>query len=175
MESNLGINIIASCILASTIPILIMSVGMGIYNSAINSAFESIESTDNESSVISEIKESSGMMSKQERDAFNNQFKAYEGERTGSQVKALLGVLIANASTYEEEPQYIPSVIIGDKIDSNKTDVKDAIMETKNDLDDYHEKLGKMRNLLENHHTYTVEFEYSNNDIINEVIINYGE
>ena len=82
-------------ILISILSILIIAIGMYIYNSASSTITSSVSS-----------------MSTQEKDAFNNQFTAYENAQTGSKVKALIGVLIANSNTYEDEVAKIPTLTI---------------------------------------------------------------
>ena len=85
--------------------ILIIAIGMFIYNSAQSTITDSLTS-----------------MSTQEIDAFNNQFVSYEGAQTGSNIKALMGRLIGNADTYRDEPAKIPGVSI-DKINNNAIDI----------------------------------------------------
>lgn len=75
--------------------ILIIAIGMFIYNSAQSTITDSLTS-----------------MSTQEIDAFNNQFVSYEGSQTGSNIKALMGRLIGNADTYRDEPAKIPVYIL---------------------------------------------------------------
>ena len=81
--------------------ILIIAIGMFIYNSASSTITDSLTS-----------------LSTQEVEAFNNQFSSYEGTQTGSNLKALMGRLIANADTYSEEPAKIPAIHI-DQLTSN--------------------------------------------------------
>ena len=75
--------------------ILIIAIGMFIYNSAQSTITESLNS-----------------MSTQEIEAFNNQFSTYEGLQDGTQLKSLMVKLIANADTYKDENTKIPGVII---------------------------------------------------------------
>ena len=65
--------------------ILIIAIGMFIYNSAQSTITDSMTS-----------------LSTQEIDAFNNQFTSYEGKQTGTQVKAMISKLISNQSTDQE-------------------------------------------------------------------------
>lgn len=156
MENASKALIIAGAILLS---ILIIAIGMFIYNSA--------QSTVNDSMTS---------LSTQEIDAFNNQFVSYEGQQTGSNVKALIGRLIANAKTYTEEPAKVPNVVI-DKADStgtvsNKTATMNNVAGS-NQVADYNSVLGEIRNKIEAKHPYWVEFKYGASSIINEVNIKY--
>ena len=49
-------------------------------------------------------------MSTSEIEGFNQIFIDYEGVQSGSQVKALMNRLFANANTYKDEPSKIPSI-----------------------------------------------------------------
>ena len=75
--------------------ILIIAIGMFIYNSASSTITDSLTS-----------------LSTQEVEAFNNQFSSYQGIQKGTNVKNLIGKLIANASTYADEPAKIPWIAI---------------------------------------------------------------
>ena len=70
---------------AILVAVLTVSIGMFVYNTS--------QST---------ISDSFSTISTQEIEAFNNQFTSYEGAITVSNVKALMGRLIANSSTYED-------------------------------------------------------------------------
>lgn len=150
---NSGFNLMAGVIAAA---ILVMGVGMYIYNSA--------------SSTISD---SVNAMTTQEKDAFNNQFVAYEGAQTGSKVKALCGVLIANSNTYQDEVDKIPKITIGDKINEAGDEVSDAVVESTEDVNEYVEIINKIRQELENKHTYFLTMHFNTEGIIDEIIIYY--
>ncbi len=156
MENASKALLIAGAILLS---ILIIAIGMSIYNSA-----------------SSTINDSVGAMSTQEKDAFNNQFTSYEGAQTGSKVKALIGVLIANSNTYMDEVAKIPTLTVSDKmtVKNIKNNVK-AANRPKNasDTNDYVTDIGKIRNAAEEKHTYWVEMIYGTGGIISEIVIYY--
>lgn len=152
---NSGFNLMAGVIIAA---ILIMGAGMSVYNSA--------------SSVIID---SASMMSQQEIDAFNNQFVAYEGSQSGSTVKSLCGVLIANAKAYEDEVVKIPKLTIGDKVNADGDELDDAVVESVDDINDYVTNVGKIRNEIENKHTYFVTLTFNEEGIVDEVTIYYEE
>lgn len=103
MEDNNELNVpndkqIVKYIIASII-ILIWVFGIGGLNAAIldNNEFNKRDHC-------------SGGGGAYEIEGFNSMFTTYEGEQTGSQVKALLNRLITNSKTYEEDVSRIPSV-----------------------------------------------------------------
>lgn len=135
--------------------ILLIAIGMYIYNSAQSTITDSLTS-----------------MSTQEIEAFNNNFTTYEGAQTGSQVKSLMGRLIANAETYSEEPAKIPYVFI-DAVTSTGGDGYDVGVAAAGDTQDYIDDLSRIRNKLENKHEYWIEMSYQSNGIIDYVVITY--
>ncbi len=139
------------------VPILIVSVGLFIYNSASNTIPDSIST-----------------LSTQEIDAFNNQFTSYEGEQTGSNVIALMGRLISNASIYEDEPSKVPQVYI-DKTSEESSDYIEATYTEFDEYDpsDYINKLGQIRNSVETKHSYFVEITYQTSGLIDYIQISY--
>lgn len=137
--------------------ILIIAIGMFIYNSAQSTITDSMTS-----------------LSTQEIDAFNNQFLSYEGYQTGSNIKALMGRLIGNADTYRDEPAKVPQVYINQLSNTNKNNV-DATF----DLNDaglpqnYINNLGTIRNRVETKHEYYVEMNFQDNGLIDYIVISY--
>lgn len=140
--------------------ILIIAIGMYIYNNA--------EST---------IKSSVTSMSTQEINAFNSEFTAYEGAQTGSNVKALIGRLIANSDTYKDETAKIPAVNLANGTVRSSSSSSSAANVDRPDeagnTGDYVTGLGVIRNEIETKHTYWVECTFGTNGIIDEVIIYY--
>lgn len=158
MENASKALLIAGAILLS---ILIIAIGMSIYNSA-----------------SSTINDSVGAMSTQEKDAFNNQFTSYENAQTGSKVKALIGVLIANSNTYQDEMAKIPSLGVGSglmtvKNTANAVPTNVARPDEASSTDDYVTQIGLVRNAVEEKHTYWVEMVYGTGGIIDNIIIYY--
>lgn len=139
------------------VPILIVSVGLFIYNSASTAI----------SGPISSI-------STQEIDAFNNQFTPYEGTVTGSNVKALMGRLIANADTYRDEYDKVPQVYI-DKISEENPEYMDVTYTEfdEGDVSNYIDCLGKIRNRVETKHEYYVEINYQSSGLVDYIQISY--
>ena len=80
---------------AVLIAILIIGVGMMIYNSAQGS-----------------IEGATSQVAQQELDIFNNGFVQYEGQRSGSQVKALMSSVINNNNQNGESGNNVPEKII---------------------------------------------------------------
>ncbi len=161
MENASKALIIAGAILLS---ILIIAIGMYIYNSSQNSIYEAAD-----------------QISTQERDAFNSQWTTYEGKQPGSNVKALLGKIISNAKTNEEEETkliqlaYIPtatgtvttvgSYVAGTNADSGNGDKGINITE-----------FNTARSSLESRHTYYVQLRYSEvTSLVDGIGIGYTE
>ena len=154
MENASKALLIAGAILLA---ILIIAIGMYIYNSAQSTITDSLTS-----------------MSTQEIDAFNNQFISYEGAQTGSNIKAMIGRLIGNADTYRDEPAKIPGVYI-DKI-NNKTNTKNnfkAEVPNAGDPSNYINNLGYIRNRVETKHEYWLEINFQDNGIIGAITVSY--
>lgn len=158
MENASKALIIAGAILLS---ILIIAIGMYVYNGA--------QST---------INESMSSMSESEKNAFNSKFVGYENAATGSQVKNLIGDLITNASNYAEEPAKIVSLrfnqITAGNNDGNLLNCPKPA--NANKQQGYTEQLGRIRNKIEAKHTYWVELVYDGNSgLIHTINIFYNK
>lgn len=147
----LGISAIATAV-------LVVSVGIFIYNSASSTIADSMDT-----------------LSTQEIEVFNNQFASYEGEQTGSNVKALIGRLISNANIYIDEPSKVPQVYI-DQLSEEDTESVEIIFleDDAGDVTEYISALGKIRNKIETKHTYFIEITYQSNGIIDYIQISYN-
>ena len=99
MENASQALIIAGAILLA---ILIIAIGMYIYNSASATITDSLTN-----------------MSTQEIEAFNNQFESYKGQQTGSQISSLAGRIIANSKTYKDESDKVPAVTCEQIVSNN--------------------------------------------------------
>ncbi len=153
MENASKALLIAGAILLA---ILIIAIGMFIYTSA--------QST---------IQNSMSSMTTQEIEGFNSNFTTYEGKQTGSQVKALLGRLIANANTYEEEPGKVPNVTIQPKkADATKNSYYYNDDQAGN-CTEYSKGLSTARSQVEAKHEYTVTMPTGQSGLIEEVVIEY--
>ena len=137
--------------------ILIIAIGMFIYNSA-----------------SATINNSMTSMSTQEIDAFNAQFTSYEGAQTGSQIKALMGRLLGNSDTYRDESSSVPQVYIDHLSKTNQADAHAIFLQdNEGDPQDYNDVISTIRNQVETKHTYWVEFSYQTNSLIDYIMISY--
>lgn len=149
IQDFLGVGLIA--------PILIVSIGLFIYNSASSTITDSIST-----------------LSTQEIEAFNNQFTSYEGTITGSKVKALMGRLIANADIYKDESEKVPQVYIDQLNEENLESMDVTYTEfDEDDISDYINNLAKIRNGVEIKHNYFVEFVYQSSGLVDYIQISY--
>ena len=155
MENASKALIIAGAILLS---ILIIAIGIYIFNGANSTITDSMTS-----------------MSTQEIEAFNNQFLSYDGKQSGSNVKALIGRLIANANTYKEEPNKIPSIVTtADGVDVGKNEAsKTYSCSATTEVSGYISNIGKIRNLVENKHEYKIQISFATTGLIDKITINY--
>ena len=137
--------------------ILIIAIGMYIYNSAESTVTDSMDN-----------------LSTQEIEAFNAQFTVYEGVQTGSELKALMGRLIANADTYAEEPAKQPYVYI-ERMNSNDWGItaRGCSSDEGNTLG-YIQNLAQIKNKVDTKHEYKVEFSYQQNGLIDYITISYN-
>ena len=148
MENASKALIIAGAILLS---ILIIAIGIYIFNSAQGTIDSSLES-----------------MSSQEVDAFNSQFTSYQGdEQSGSNVKALMTKLAANYGSYKDEPSKVPSVFVG-----TEEKAKAKYDEVASDSDTtYTSAISQIRNSIVNKHEYKVTMEFGAKGIISKITI----
>ena len=152
MENASKALIIAGAILLS---ILLIAIGMLIYNSAQSTITESLTS-----------------FSSQEIEAANNQFTGYAGSQTGSNVNAMITRLIANAQTYKDEVTRIPAVQFTQVVATN-TAGANASPSSNSDQQNYIDSLTSVKNRIENKHTYFVEFSYQTNGLIDYITVTY--
>ena len=155
MENASKALIIAGAILLS---ILIIAIGMFIYNSAQSTINDSITS-----------------FSTQEIEAFNNNFESYKGNATGSNVSSMLTRLIANAKTYADEPTKIPCVQFDQVTAAGGDNVDVQPAEAGKGQQDYINKLSGAKNKVENKHMYTVTLSYQANGLIDYISVGYKE
>lgn len=155
MENASKALIIAGAILLS---ILIIAIGMFIYNNA--------QSTINNSMTS---------FSTQEIEAFNNNFESYKGNQTGSNVNTMLTRLIGNAKTFADETTKIPSVYInkvGAANDSGNFKVN-PVNDGSGSQQNYIDQLTRAKNKIEAKHTYWVAFSYQDNGLIDYIMVTY--
>lgn len=153
MENASKALLIAGAILIS---ILIIAIGMFIYNSAQSTINNSMQS-----------------MSTQEVQAFNNEFMSFEGKQSGSNIKAMIGTLIANANTYRDEPSKIPGVRFDKVNNSSESSVLEAEVPEASQPAPYITALNTIRNKVEPKHQYWVSITNQDNGIIDALIVTY--
>lgn len=152
MENSSKALLIAGAIL---ICILIIAIGMFIYNSASSTTTESMNS-----------------LSTQETEIFNKQFDVYSGLQDGSKIKTLIGVLISNANTNKSESDKIPGVAINKCVATDKKAIHAAVPED-GETGEYIDSLTKIRTKVEKNHEYWIEFSYQKNGLIDYITITY--
>ena len=160
MENASKALIIAGAILLS---ILIIAIGMYIYSSA-----------------QAQVNNSITNMSTSEIEGFNSTFTTYEGVQTGSQVKALLQRLIANANTYKDEFAKIPSISYnteeGKEQGKNHDNAGHVYAVTiEGQTSDYVNYINALSKGLDLKHSYNVVTTSSTQGVIAGITINYSK
>lgn len=133
--------------------ILIVAVGMWIYNSSSGKITDSISS-----------------LSTQEIDVHNTKFTIYDGEQSGGQIKSLIGILISNSKVNKEESFRNPGVYIivdGKSIDSG--------IPENGENTSYIDALENIRTNIETKHDYWVEITFQDNGLVDYLNISYDE
>ena len=152
MENASSALIIAGAILLA---ILIIAIGIYIFNSAQGTIDSSLQS-----------------MSSQEKDAFNSQFTSYQGDKiSGSNVKALMTKLAANYGSYADEPSKVPSVNFYKKSTNTTADLTASYDSVSTSATGYTDDISEIRNATVNKHTYKVEMNFGASGIIEEINI----
>ena len=180
---------------AVIIAILVMAVGMFVYNSAqstisssdtINYGDSLGEEDDDDLNKVSTVDEdeddedldvhfNDDVMSKfaqQEIDAFNFNFLSYSGNQTGSNINALITRLIANVKTYKNELEKVPYVCYCNENGSN-TLIKPE--KDNSSQQNYIDDLTTIKNKIEPKHTYYVDFSYQEGGLIDYIHIFYDK
>jgi len=161
MENASKALIIAGAILLS---ILIIAIGMYIYSSA-----------------QAQVENSITNMSTSEIEGFNSTFTSYQGEQPGSQVKALLNRLVANANTYAEEPAKIPCISYNtDENGAEKGKNADYSGEAygvlvENETSAYLNFISLLSQGMDLKHKYHVVMTNSTSGVLSGVTINYSK
>ena len=150
MENASKALIIAGAILIS---ILIIAIGMFIYNNSIGSVEGALSSMDT-----------------QEIEAANKAWTNYEGKQKGSQVKSLINKLIANADTYQEEEVKVIEFSCQPR---NNTTTNNVDF-TSGNLNGFINTLNGLYNQVQAKHTYTVSLDYGGTPLIRRIIVTYN-
>ncbi len=151
MENASKALIIAGAILLS---ILIIAIGMYIYTSSQATITQSMDG-----------------MTTSELEAFNSNFTSYAGAQTGSQVKALIGRLIANGKTYVEEPEKVPALISCDT--ANITCSANMDSAGMDNLNTYVTNLNSMSNQVKLKHKYWLVVNMGGSGLVESIEIHY--
>ena len=110
-------------------------------------------------------------------EGFNSTFTSYQGEQTGSQVKALIQRLIANSKTYEDDVSRIPSVSYNsseNESNHNKPNDKTYYAVTSSDLvSNYQDYLSTLSKGLDLKHTYCIVITLNGDGNVEGITINY--
>lgn len=152
MENAAQALIIAGAILLA---ILIIAIGMLVYNNARSAITDSLSS-----------------MSESEIQAFNSKFENYEGNASGAQIKSLIGDIITNSKTYIEETPKIVEIKF-DKVSSKMDEKVVNRPEEPNNTTEYVTELGAIRNAIENKHTYWVDTVFNTAGLVDSILISY--
>lgn len=148
MENASKALIIAGAILLS---ILLIGLGMGVYNSATSST-------------------RSANLDPQELQAHNSQFLAYEGKQKGANVRALMNLINANNRDYADR-QVVYN--ISNTADNIENPSRATASTTQEAVVTFHEN---ETDTIRNTTTYYVTFEYSDNGYVSGVEIHvYSE
>lgn len=147
MENASKALIIAGAILLS---ILIIAIGMYIYNSSQNS-----------------ITEAGSQIDAQEKQNFNQQWEMYEGKQSGSNVRSLISKMASNAKTNEQEDSRLPDLHYDP--DGSGTKEVDSAVENIN-IDSFN----TARTEIQARHQYTVELKLNTETaLVDTVIVKY--
>ena len=153
MENASKALIIAGAILIS---ILIIAIGMYIYTSSTNSITGAIATMDT-----------------QEIEAFNSQWTNYEGTLTGSQVKAMINKLIANANTYKEEEEKVVGLTYPENGTSNTQNVIINYASVNDSVSNYIGNLNTAYSAIKAKHNYTVSLDFGGTPLVRQIIVTY--
>ena len=98
--------------------------------------------------------------SQKEIEIFNDQFEQFTGEQKGTNLKSLIGKLIANANTNEDESKKLPDLVVETKDGYGGYVISDIINYNTKDKSTYHGSningFNYARNYIESTHFYYV-------------------
>lgn len=150
MENASKALIIAGAILLS---ILIIAIGMYIYNSSQNS-----------------IAEAGSQIDTQERQNFNQQWEMYEGKQSGSNVRALISKMASNAKANEDEESRLPDLAYNPD-DSDYVLVESAVGDAINIAG-----FNTARTAIQARHQYTVELHLNaTTALVDGITVKYND
>ena len=138
-------------VLLSMLPILIMGIGIGVYNSAQGT-----------------IREATSQMSSQEKDLYNSSFIAYIGtNKKGIDVRSCIGAIISSNTTHiGDHGKFVALTINGTTIgvpgNQNNTDTEVQNCNSQMSTQRTNVNLGKR---------YTITGMYDTNGLVKEIIV----
>lgn len=133
--------------------VLLVSVGIFVYSNSENKVISAVSS-----------------MSTTEKEAYNSKYMLYDGNQTGSDIKQLIGKLIANSNSNKDNLAKIPGVFLEDESSSYDSGLPDS-----SDLSNYTKELENIRSHVEAKHKYWVEISFQTNGLIDYFTISYDE
>ena len=157
MENASKALLIAGAIL---IAILLIAIAMYVYSTSQGNVNQAMASLD-----VQQIQ------------SLNQAWLNYEGRQTGSQVKALINRLIANANNYREEPEKIVGISSYDSTAAGQntaTALWDSAGATDATIDALIQNLNAAANSMQARHTYWVEPVYATNGLVVNFTITYN-
>ena len=150
MENASKALIIAGAILLS---ILIIAIGMYIYNSSTSSIYTAGD-----------------QISQQEKEVFNTQWTKYEENQPGSSVRQMISSLISNAQKNKEEQTKLPDLAY----EPTAADANNATYVPSTVADPAINEFSKARTSIETKHTYYVELHYnSTTALVDSIYVHY--
>jgi len=149
MENASKAIIIAGAVLFA---ILIISIGMFIYNNAQNTIDKSVAS-----------------MSAYDKDQFNYMWTKYTGQQSGTIVKQMISQMVVSSKTYKEEASKLPDLYYK----ARSTDIYEEVTIAPGDGVDL-EVLNRARSEIVVRHIYTVEvYLSSKSGLVSGIIVKY--
>jgi len=153
MENASKALLIAGAIL---IAILLIAIAMYVYSTSQGNVNQAMASLD-----VQQIQ------------SLNQAWLNYEGKQTGSQVKALINRLAANANSYREEPEKVVGIescsatAEDDDIATDEAEIDiENLIDSEDGIDDLIEAMNDISAQLQSRHAYWVKPIYADNGLI---------
>lgn len=132
---------------------------------------EESNSTENVSSVDINESENENITS----NPFNSQFDSYMGNSIlGSDLKNMVDILIANAETYEDEAEYLPTIDIEDENEEFIIVVHGENLAVE-DINAYVDGLNELKEEIDDSYYYSCGANYNDAGLVSEIVISYIE
>lgn len=142
-----------------------LSVSIYIFNSSMNSIYDSTE----------QLEYTESQLSSQEIDVFNSQWTSYEGVQPGSSVKSLISKLISNANVNEYDDEKLPDLYY-EPTEETATFGDTDLVVVSDTFDNGISDFNKARTQIETKHTYYVEIHFSEDtSLVDAIYVHYYE